>query len=147
MPRDTLNSSRVRATLVTLHVTCNTSYIIRCESIPAASIPQANPRAYPGHLKRLFKCPALRAIFVGKCPAPRSFCGGQMPGPPVHPINIKSYWLPYFNKQSCFSSIELHKTGYEMSHFDWKTTKQMVLLLFWSFMVDKCSSSTLKRLL
>ena len=54
------------------------------ESISAASIP-------PGHLKKLFKCPALRAIFVGKCPADRSFCGGQMPGPPVHPINIQNY--------------------------------------------------------
>ena len=45
--------------------------------------PRANPRAYPGHLKKLFKCPALRAFFVGKCPAPGSLCGGQMPGPPV----------------------------------------------------------------
>ena len=53
------------------------------------------PPANPGHLKKLFKCPAMRAIFVGKCPTPRSFCGGQMPGPPVHPINIQSYWLPY----------------------------------------------------
>ena len=32
--------------------------------------PRAKPRAYSGHLKKLFKCPALRAIFVGKCPAP-----------------------------------------------------------------------------
>ena len=91
--------------------------------------------------EKLFKCPALRAIFVGKCPAPRSFCGGQMPGPPVHPINIQSYWLPYFNKHNCFSAIELHKTGHELSHFDWKTTKQMVLLPYRSFMVDKCSST------
>ena len=66
---------------------------------PQAS-PRANPRAYPGHLKKLFKCPVLRAIFVGKCPPPRSFCGGQMPGPPVRAINIQSYWLPYFNKHN-----------------------------------------------
>ena len=50
--------------------------------------PQANPRAYPRHLKKLFKCLALPASFVCKCPAPRSLCGDQMPGPPVHPINI-----------------------------------------------------------
>ena len=37
-----------------------------------------------------------------------------MPGPPVHPINIQSYWLSYFNKHNCFSSIELRKTGHEM---------------------------------
>ena len=36
-----------------------------CESIPVASI-----FLPPGHLKRLFKCPALRTIFVGKCPVP-----------------------------------------------------------------------------
>ena len=48
--------------------------------------PRANPRAYPRHLKKSLKCPALRAIFVGKCPATRSFCGGQMPGTPVHQI-------------------------------------------------------------
>ena len=77
---------------------------------PRASPPPGKPWVYPGHLKKLFKCPALRAIFVGKCPAPRSFCGGQMPGPPVQPINIQSYWLPYFNKHNCFSPIELHKT-------------------------------------
>ena len=49
-----------------------------CESIPAASIPpppppRANPQAYPGHLKKLFKCPALGEIFVCKCSAPRSY--------------------------------------------------------------------------
>ena len=55
--------------------------------------PGANPRAYPGHLKKMFKCPALRAIFVGKCPAPHSYYDGQVPGPPVHPFNtgIQNY--------------------------------------------------------
>ena len=33
-----------------------------------------------------------------------------MSGPPVHTINIQSYWLPYLNKHNCFNSIELHKT-------------------------------------
>ena len=64
------------------------------ESIPGASIPpppRANPWAYPEHLKKLFKCPVLRAVFVGKCPAPRSYYDGQMPGPPVHPTNIQNY--------------------------------------------------------
>ena len=91
-------------------------YLCVSQFQPRASSP--SPGQTPGHLKKLFKCPALRAIFVGKCPAPLSFCGGQMPDPPVHPINIQSYWLPYFNKHNCFSSIELHKTGHEMSHFD-----------------------------
>ena len=27
------------------------------------------PGQTPGHLKKLFKCPALRVIFVDKCPA------------------------------------------------------------------------------
>ena len=63
------------------------------------------------HLKKMIKCPALRAIFIGKCPAPRSFYDGPMPGPPVHPTNLQKYWLPFYNKHNCFSSIELHKTG------------------------------------
>ena len=58
---------------------------------PRASPSRVNPRSYPRPLKKLFKCPALRAIFVGKCPAPRSYYDGQMPGPPVHPINIQNY--------------------------------------------------------
>ena len=58
---------------------------------PRASPSRANPRTYPRPLKKLFKCPALRAIFVGKCPAPRSYYDGQMPSPPVHPINIQNY--------------------------------------------------------
>ena len=40
-----------------------------CESIPAASI-----------LKKIVKCPTLRAIFGGKCPASRSYYDDQMPG-------------------------------------------------------------------
>ena len=119
-------SSGTRGTSLCTYVWVNSSR----EHFPP---PRANPRAYPEHLKKLFKCPDLRAILVGKCPALRSFCGGQMPGPPVHPINIQSYWLPYFDKHNCFSSIELHKTGHEMSHFDWKMTKQMVLLLLYVF--------------
>ena len=53
--------------------------------------PGQTPGVYPGHLKKLFKCPALRAIFVGKCPVSRSYYDGQMSGPPVHPINIQNY--------------------------------------------------------
>ena len=53
-------------------------------------------RANPGHLKKLFKCSALRAIFVGKCPDPRFFCGGQMLRPPVHPINITKLLVAIF---------------------------------------------------
>ena len=46
---------------------------VMCESIPTASIPPpppGKPWAYPGLLKKLLKCPALRAIFVCKCIAP-----------------------------------------------------------------------------
>ena len=53
--------------------------------------PRASPPANPGQLKKLVKCPALWAIFVGKCPAPRSYYDGQMPGPPVHPITTQNY--------------------------------------------------------
>ena len=60
--------------------------------------------------------------------------------PPVHPNNIQKCYLPSFNKHNCFRSIVLHKTGYEMSHSDWKKEKKMVLYCFYrSFMVDKCS--------
>ena len=40
-----------------------------------------------------------------KCPARSS---------PVHPTNIQEYFkMPFSNKNNCFSSIELHKTGHE----------------------------------
>ena len=45
-----------------------------------------------------------------------------------------------FNKHDCFSSIELHKTGQEMSHSDWKKTKQVFCCFYRSFMVDKSTS-------
>ena len=103
--------------------------------------PQASPPwQTPGHLKKLFKYSALLAIFVGKCPSPHSFCGGQMPGPPVHPINIQSYWLPYFNKHNCFSSIELHKSVTLTE----KRQSKWFYCFYRSFTVDKCSSSTPK---
>ena len=81
-----------------------------CESIPVASIPpRANPRAF----EKIVQMPGPAGNFCWQM-----CCGGQMPGTPVHPINIQSYWLPYFNKHNCFSSIELHKTGHKMSHFN-----------------------------
>ena len=111
--------------------------------------PKQTPLAYPGHLKKLFKCPALQAIFVGKCPARHSFCGGQMPSPPVHPINIKSYWLPYFNKHNCFSSIECIK---QVTKWGTSTEKRQSKWFYCfytcrSFIVNKCSLSTPKWLL
>ena len=53
------------------------------------------PRAYPGQLKKLVKCLALRVIFVRKClapppPPPRTYYDGQMPGPLLQPINIQN---------------------------------------------------------
>ena len=50
-----------------------------------------------------------------------------MSGPSVHQTNIKT---------NCFSSIELYKTGHEMSHSCRTKTKQISI----SFMVEKCSS-------
>ena len=48
----------------------------------------------------------------------------QMPGPagdfcwqmPYSPFLL--LLVAIFNKHNCFSSIELHKTGYEMNHSD-----------------------------
>ena len=62
-----------------------------CGSIPVASIPPPGIAGKPGNWKKLVKCPALRATFVGKCPAPHSYYNGQMPGPPVHQSNIQKY--------------------------------------------------------
>ena len=81
---------------------------------PATPPPPGIPRAF----EKIVQMPGPASNFCWQMPPPRSFCGGQMPGPPVHPINIQSYWLPYFNKHNYFNSIELHKTGHEMSHFD-----------------------------
>ena len=63
---------------------------IMCESIPALWASPPPPWASPWHLKKLVKCPALWAVFVGKCPSPCSFCDGQMPSPPVHSTNLQN---------------------------------------------------------
>ena len=107
------------------------SYLCASHFQPRAS-PRANPRAYPGHLKKLFKCPALRAIFVGKCPAPRSYYDGSLLANARSPSPSDQYTkllVAIFNKHNCFSSVELYKTGHEMSHSDSKKAKQMVFLL------------------
>ena len=72
-----------------------------CESIPAAS---TTPRANPGHLKTLVKCPALRVVLLANAPPPpRSYYDGQMTEPQtIRPIN-----KTIFNIHICFSSIEL----------------------------------------
>ena len=65
----------------------NETYV-RVNSSREHPTPSKSPGIAWAFEEKIFKCPALRAIFVGKCPTPRSYCGGQMPGPPVHPINI-----------------------------------------------------------
>ena len=75
---------------------------------------QIEPRANPGHLKELVKCPAQRAIFVGKMPRPRSYYDGQMSGPLIHTKIL----VAIFNKHNCFVSIELYRIGHEMRHSD-----------------------------
>ena len=98
----------------------------------------------PGHLKNHSNARPYEQFLLANAP------------PPVPSVVVKCLALQssrsiykiisyrHFNKHNCFSSIELHKIGHEMSHSDWKKTKQMVLLLYRSFMVDKCSSPTPK---
>ena len=76
--------------------------------------PWANSRAFEKFFSDARPCGQF--LLANAPPPPRSFFGGQMPGPPVHPVNIQNYYLPYLNKHNCFSSIELHKTGHKMSH-------------------------------
>ena len=38
---------------------------LTCDSIPAASIPLGKPPDIPRAFEKMFKCPALQAIFVG----------------------------------------------------------------------------------
>ena len=99
--------------------------------------PRASPRSNPGHLKKMFKCPALRAISVGKCPALRSYYDGQLNAQPSSPSDQYTKLLvAIFNKHNCFSSTELHKTGHEMNHSDRKTDKAngsiAFIVLLWS---------------
>ena len=95
--------------------------VIIYQSIPAASILPGKPLGKPQAFKK-----------IGQMLGPAgNFCW-QMPRSPL--------LRPFFNKHDCFSSIELHKTGHEMSHSDRTKTKQMVLYFCRSFMVDICSS-------
>ena len=58
--------------------------------------------------------------FCWQMPHTHSYYDGQMPVPPVHPIvdQYTKLLVTIFNKHNCFSSLELHKTGNEMSHSD-----------------------------
>ena len=74
---------------------------------------RVNSCCEPGHLKKMVKCPALRASCVGKYPAPRSCYDSQMPVLPLHQTNIYAKILVViFDKHKCFSSI-LQKTDHE----------------------------------
>ena len=97
---------------------------LMCESIPAMSNP---PGETPGFCK-IGQMPGPVDNFCWQIPRSCSNYDSQIPGPPVQPTNIKNYSLPFFNKNNCFNSIELHKAGHEMSHSNWTKTKQMVLL-------------------
>ena len=57
------------------------NFFVLCGLCVSQFQPQASLTANNGYLKKLFKCPALRAIFVSKCQAPCSCYDGQMPGP------------------------------------------------------------------
>ena len=97
---------------------------------PRASPPPGKPPGIPRAFEKMFKCPALRASFVGKCHAPRSYYDGQMPGPSSPSDQYTKLLVAIFNKHNCFGSIELHKTGHEMSHSDWKKDKANDLIAF-----------------
>ena len=71
----------------------------------------------------MFKCPAPRAIFVGKCPAPPFLLWWSIARPPSVSDQYTKLLVAIFNKHNCFSSIELHKTGHETSHSDSKKGK------------------------
>ena len=79
----------------------NLCLVLMCESIPVTSIsPGANPWAYPRHLKKLFKCLALPAIFVGKCPTPIPNMVVKCSDPQsIQSIYKKYYWQGF---SECF---------------------------------------------
>ena len=98
-----------------------------CESIPAASIPpRANPRAF----EKIVQMPGPAGNFCWQMPRPRSYYDGQMPGPPSTSDQYTKLLVAIFNKHNCFSLIELHKIGHEMSHSDSKKTTQMFFFAF-----------------
>ena len=50
--------------------------------------------------------------------------------PPSPSDQYTKLLVAIFNKHNCYGSIELHKTGHEMSHSDWKKDKANYLIAF-----------------
>ena len=91
--------------------------------------PRASPLHIPGIWKKIFKYPALRAIFVSKCPGhvPTMIIKCPTPSPSDRYTRL---FVALFNKRNCSGLIELHKTGHEISDCDWKQEKAISLIAF-----------------
>ena len=72
----------------------------------------------PGHLKNLFKC-----TFCWQIPLPLFLQWWSNAWPPSLSDQYTNLLVAIFNKHNCFSSIELHITGHEISHSNWKKDK------------------------
>ena len=93
--------------------------VVMCESIPAASIPPGKPPGIPRAFEKIVQMPGSAGNFCWQMHRPpfHLWWSNARPSSPSDQYT-KFFWLPYFNKHNCFSSIELHKTGHEMSHSD-----------------------------
>ena len=114
-----------------------------CESIPAASIPRANPRAYPGHLKNI-QMPGPAGKFCWQIPGPpflqwwsnaRTFS----PSDPATCKIISCHILINITvsaQKNCIKQVTKWVTPTEKRQSKW------FYCFYRSFMADKCSSPT-----
>ena len=102
-----------------------------CESIPAASIlPPGKPPGIPRVFEKIVQIPGPAGNFCCQMPRPPFLLWWSNSRPPSPSDQYTKLLVAIFNKHNCFSSIELHKTGHEMSHSDSKKTKQMGFFAF-----------------
>ena len=102
-----------------------------CESTPAASIPP--PGQTPGHTPGIWKnvqMPGPAGKFCWQMPRPPFLLWWSNARPSSPSDQYTKLLVAIFNKHNCFGSIELHKTGHEMSHSDWKKDKANDLIAF-----------------
>ena len=106
-----------------------TTKLFMCQSFPAASIPPGKPPGIPWAFEKIVQMPGPAGNFCWQMPRPPFLLWWSNARSPSPSDQYTKLLVAIFNKHNCFSSVELYKTGHEMSHSDSKKAKQMVFLL------------------
>ena len=92
--------------------------------------PPGKPLGIPRVFEKIVQMTSPAGNFCLQMPHPPFVLWWSNARPPSLSGQHIKLFVAVFNKHNCFSSIELHKTGHKMSHFDWKKDKANGFFVF-----------------